>query len=261
MTTKFNSHWDAEHYNKHSQYQYVNAMKLIGQINWRGNEHVLDIGCGDGKLTYEISKRLPHGKVLGVDSSESMIRFANAHFGNYPNLSFQFADAQTLTFQNSFDKVVSFFCLHWVADKLAAFKGIHSSLKENGTATILASLRQPIIDRVNNAMLVSQSWQPYFVNYDDPIRHVKDTAYEKYLAQAGFLLEETQTINYTIPFEQKQDMLNFLTAITPYLSHLPDKILKERFIAELADGYLKECSPSHSPYEITYTYVVYFAKK
>ena len=61
--------WDAKDYAKNSQNQFQWAQELIPKLKLVGNEALLDIGCGDGKITAEISKCLPEGRAVGIDSS------------------------------------------------------------------------------------------------------------------------------------------------------------------------------------------------
>lgn len=59
--------------------------------NLKGNEHILDVGCGDGKITADISKFVPNGFVLGIDLAKPMIEWAKKQYHpmEYSNLSFQ----------------------------------------------------------------------------------------------------------------------------------------------------------------------------
>ena len=52
------------------------ARELIAQLKLRGDERILDVGCGDGKVTAEMARAVPHGSVVGVDASPQMIEFA-----------------------------------------------------------------------------------------------------------------------------------------------------------------------------------------
>ena len=61
--------WNAADYNKSSPAQQLWAQELIGKLGLSHNSRVLDIGCGDGKVTAEIARRIPKGRVLGVDNS------------------------------------------------------------------------------------------------------------------------------------------------------------------------------------------------
>ena len=58
-----NYKWDAREYEKHSQGQQKWARELIEKISLKGTENVLDLGCGDGKVTADISKRSEERRV------------------------------------------------------------------------------------------------------------------------------------------------------------------------------------------------------
>ena len=72
--------WDALDYAKSSSAQQQWARELIGKLQLKGDETLLDIGCGDGKVTAEIAACLPMGSVLGVDSSAEMIALAQSQY-------------------------------------------------------------------------------------------------------------------------------------------------------------------------------------
>ena len=73
--------WDAVEYARISGLQAAMAEEVLALLDLKGSERVLDIGCGDGKITAEIAARIPRGSVLGVDASRDMISFAASHFG------------------------------------------------------------------------------------------------------------------------------------------------------------------------------------
>ena len=125
---------DAKDYSKNSANQYAWAQELIPKLKLRGNEALLDIGCGDGKITAEIAKALPRGRAVGVDSSKEMIKLAQNTFPQeaHPNLSFQLMDARKLAFNEEFDKVFSNAALHWIVDQAAVLQGAQRSLKSGG---------------------------------------------------------------------------------------------------------------------------------
>jgi trans-aconitate methyltransferase len=97
---KKNVRWNAADYAANSAAQQIWARELIAQLNLRGDEHILDVGCGDGKVTAELAHAVPKGSVTGIDASPEMIRFARKSFppGKHPNLEFQVVDAREITF-------------------------------------------------------------------------------------------------------------------------------------------------------------------
>ena len=131
--------WNAADYHKSSPAQALWAKELIAKLELFGNERVLDIGCGDGKVTAEIARNLPAGNVTGVDSSPEMIRFACDHFprSEYRNLSFILGDARALPFSEEFDVVFSNAALHWIPDHKPLLAGIAKSLHPKGKLLII----------------------------------------------------------------------------------------------------------------------------
>src|SRR5262245_29647206 len=126
--------WDADAYRRVSALQRWVADKSLATLALHGDERVLDVGCGDGRITADIATRLPQGSVIGVDASQDMIASAARTFppATHPNLTFRVANASKLAFAAEFDRVVSFNCLHWVRDQAAALGGIRAALAPHG---------------------------------------------------------------------------------------------------------------------------------
>ncbi len=108
--------WNAPAYDRISALQEAMAAEVLSLLDLKGAEHVLDLGCGNGKVTAEIAARVPQGSVLGVDASREMIDFASEHFATatHPNVRFAVHDIRRLTYREEFDLVVSFNALHWI---------------------------------------------------------------------------------------------------------------------------------------------------
>ena len=130
--------WNAAEYARRSGLQEAMAAEVLALLNLAGAERVLDIGCGDGKITAEVAARVPRGAVVGVDSSQDMIALASSHFGPAvrPNLGFEVADARRLSFREEFDLIISFNALHWVSEQDAALRAIRSAMKPAGLAQL-----------------------------------------------------------------------------------------------------------------------------
>jgi trans-aconitate methyltransferase len=130
------THWDPRKYSANSDIQFAITMAVLASYRFNRKEVVLDAGCGDGRVSHQLSLRVPRGRVVGIDSSVSMIQFAQTKHGSQANLSFALKDVRELDYMNEFDVAVSTFCLQWVPDKAAAFSGIRRSLRR-GVAAIL----------------------------------------------------------------------------------------------------------------------------
>src|SRR5205814_1184445 len=123
--------WDATEYSRISSLQAAMAEEVLALLNLNGSERVLDVGCGQGKITAAIASRVPKGSVVGVDPSHEMIRFAQDHFTE-ANLRFEVADARRLSITNELDLAVSFNALHWIPDQDAALRSIRAALLLRG---------------------------------------------------------------------------------------------------------------------------------
>ena len=88
-------------------------------------EVILDLGCGDGRLTAEIAAR--GAEVVGIDSSPALLAAASAR-----GLKVIEADGHDLPFDGFFDAVFSNAALHWMTRPDAVIAGVHRSLKPAG---------------------------------------------------------------------------------------------------------------------------------
>ncbi len=93
--------FDGKKYEKASDHQKEWGTKLIAELNLKGSERVLDLGCGDGSITTQIAALLPEGEVLGIDASEGMIGAALPKKRH--NLNFRRLDINDLDFVEQFD--------------------------------------------------------------------------------------------------------------------------------------------------------------
>ena len=101
--------------------------RLLGAVPWRGDERVLDVGCGHGLLLIGAAKRLPNGRAIGIDiwqnvdqannSAEATRRNATIE-GVADRVEVRDGDARTIPFEgDQFDVVVSSLAIHNIYDR------------------------------------------------------------------------------------------------------------------------------------------------
>ena len=122
--------FDGEKYKVASKHQKEWGEKLVNDLALKGDERVIDLGCGDGFLTNKIKDLVPKGSVLGIDSSASMIETAKKL--EAPNLKFQKLDIYDLDFDEEFDVVFSNAALHWVKDHNRMLGNVRKALRPGG---------------------------------------------------------------------------------------------------------------------------------
>nr|WP_290227605.1 class I SAM-dependent methyltransferase [Trichocoleus desertorum] len=128
MTT---NQWNADLYDRKHSFVAEYGAALLDLLDPKPDEQILDLGCGTGALTQQISDR--GAQVLGIDSAPSMIAQAQQ---NYPALSFQVADATNLPFVEQFDAIFSNAVLHWVKPPEAAIASTWQALKPGGRLVV-----------------------------------------------------------------------------------------------------------------------------
>ena len=182
--------WNAADYAANSAAQQIWARELIAQLQLRGDEHILDVGCGDGKVTAELARAVPKGSVTGIDASPEMIRFARKTFppGKHPNLEFQVMDARHIRLARRFDIVFSSSVLHWVADHPAFLRGAAACLRPGGRLVVSCGGKgnaQDVFVALRPEMRLKQ-WCKFFRKMAKPYFFHSPAEYEKWLPRFGF---------------------------------------------------------------------------
>jgi trans-aconitate 2-methyltransferase len=233
--------WNAQAYNRVSALQQWLAEKSLVRLPLDGDERVLDVGCGDGKVTSEIARRVPRGSVVGVDASHAMIAFAAQTFPTavHPNLAFRVADAARLPFADQFDLVVSFNCLHWVHDQAAVLRGIRAALVASGRTHlrfVSRGVRRSLEDVIEETRRAS-AWAPYFPDYRPPYLHLTPDAYCALAEDSDLRVERLDVQQEEWDFESRDAFARFAAATFVEWTRLLPPDRHAAFINEVLDRY------------------------
>ena len=242
--------WNAEDYHQNSSEQQRLAQEAIAKLGFQGNERILDIGCGDGKITVELAALVPNGSVVGIDSSAEMIAFAKSKFpaSSFPNLSFQQGDAKNLNFENEFDAIVSFNCLHWIKDHLAVLAGIKKSLKPDGKIYFLFAGKTDNNGMSDLATKLTQmeKWQIYLQNLDNPYGLYTKEEYERIVDKVGLKALNVDAIATKMAFKDRERFKGLIrTTWLPLTERIP-KNLHQELIDDIANLYLEINPPDEN---------------
>lgn len=239
--------WNPADYAAHSASQQVWARELIAKLKPRGDERILDVGCGDGKITAELSLAVSRGAVVGIDSSPDMVRFARGRFGSgqFPNLEFRVMDARRLEFEGGFDLVFSNATLHWVDDHRAFLRGAAACLRPGGRLVVSCGGKGNAHE-VFNALrpeLRSARWRKYFRRLETPYFFYSPEEYLEWLPHFEFDSADVQLASRDAVHEGREGFAAWLrTTWLPYTQRVPGE-LREEFIAGVVNRYVAKHPP------------------
>jgi len=123
--------WDADLYDAKHAFISEYGLELVEMLAPQPGEHILDLGCGTGRLASEIAKS--GARVVGVDIDPSMIERARAV---YPGLEFHVVDATSFTYPEPFDAVFSNAAIHWMKDTEGVMAILNEILKPGGRMVV-----------------------------------------------------------------------------------------------------------------------------
>jgi trans-aconitate 2-methyltransferase len=126
--------WNAASYEKVSAPLEAMGREVLDRLHLRGDERVLDAGCGTGRVTAALLERLPRGEVVAVDASRAMIEELRARLGD--RVEAQVADLTRLRLDRPVDAVLSTATLHWVLDHDAVFARLRDALAPGGRLVV-----------------------------------------------------------------------------------------------------------------------------
>ncbi|MGF1495048.1 MAG: methyltransferase domain-containing protein [Microcoleaceae cyanobacterium] len=235
--------WNPEGYAKSSSAQLKWAQELRSHLNLQGHESILDLGCGDGKITADFARSLPNGWVTGVDNSAPMIAYAQRTYSKteYPNLTFVEMDARALNFTPAFDLVFSNAVLHWVDDHQAVLRGVAQALKSGRSLVIscggsgnAADILQTFAELAETA-----SWKQYFGTFENPYHFCGTQNYETWLQAAGFAIDRLELVPKDMTHDGADGLAAWIRTTWMPITHQVPETHREQLIADFVAIYLQ----------------------
>lgn len=244
--------FDGERYREVSPHQKEWGGRTISELSLAGDESIIDLGCGDGALTRKLAELVPHGSVLGIDASASMIAVAKKLEGG--NLRFRQADINDLSFTEEFEVAFSNAALHWVKDHRRLLANVKRALRGGGTvrfnfggdgncANFIAVVREVMALPVFRACFERREWPWFFPSLAD---------YEPLVSSAGFSRHRLWRENADRAFTEKE-LIGWIDqpSIVPLLAMVGEED-KKAFRDEVVDRMLKRTLTPQGEYFETF---------
>lgn len=233
--------WNSSEYHRLSGPQVSWGKRVLARLQLRGDELLLDAGCGTGRLTAELLQALPNGRVVALDVSQNMLRSAREYlqpqFGRRAQVVA--ADLPDLPFENAFDGIVSTAAFHWVLDHERLFRNLHRALRPGGWLQAqcgggpnIAHLRERMA-----TLAASPTYAPFLPDFPSPWFFQNAEGAADTLQRAGFVEVETSLEAAPTVMEGRQQYEEFVRTVIvrAHIDRLPDPELRGQYVSQLAD--------------------------
>jgi trans-aconitate methyltransferase len=236
--------WNATDYAKNSQGQFAWALNVIERLSLGADDHVLDLGCGDGKVSVELARRVPAGRVVGVDSSPGMIDLARSTWcPTVPNVEFRVADARSLNLSEAFDVAFSNSALHWIPDHLTVLRGVAAALKRGGNLFFSMGGRgsAAVVYSAIDELMRLEPWASLLSGARPPHHFFGPEDYDVWLPQAGLRPRRVELVQKPMHHANVQALEGWLrTTWMPYAERMA-AAQRAEFVAKLAERVRLRC--------------------
>lgn len=226
--------WDAASYQRVSAPMEAMGREVLDRLELRGDERVLDAGCGTGRVTAALLERLPRGEVVAVDGSPAMIDETRARLGD--RVEAFVADLQELELDRPVDAILCTATLHWVPDHDRAFALLREGLLPGGRLVAqcgghgnVANVRAAI-DRVAD----DPRFAPALAGWPGPWRFETPAATAERLRRLGWVDVWTWRQHVTVRPEDPAEYLRTIV-LGSHLERLPAE-QRDAFTAAVLDA-------------------------
>jgi len=246
--------WSADSYHRVSNPHVNWGVAVLEQLPLAGDEVVVDLGCGTGRLTAMLLERLPRGRVVAIDRSANMTHAAHEYLGQlFPSrVDVVMADATAVPVAGAADAVFSTATFHWVLSHEALFASIFSALKPGGRLVAQCGGGRNL-ERVrerSDRLLGAPEFRDYFTQFQKPWNYADSDSTAARLTAAGFVDVSTSLESSPVRFRDAASFAEFVTTVIcrPYMACLPDARTRDAFIGSLT----RDAAADDPPFELDY---------
>lgn len=220
--------WDAASYDRVGSPMTEMAAAVLDRIEFRGDESVLDAGCGTGQVSELLLDLVPSGRVLAVDADVDMVGLAAQRLQG--RAAVQQADLLELELEAPVDVIVSTATFHWVLDHDQLFASLFDALRPGGRLVAqcggegnIAKLRG-VADEVAD----EADFQPHFAGWTAPWYYAGADQTAERLRAAGFTDVRTWLQPWPVEPEDPDAYMATVT-LGAQVQHLPEE-LRDRYV-------------------------------
>ena len=230
-----NTYWNAEVYDRIGTPMRGWAQQVIDDLALRGDETVLDAGCGSGSVTLDLQKKLPGGKIYAVDASAEMIAALTKTLveRDITNVVPMHASLTDFTLPEPVDAVFSNAVFHWIPDDDALFGCLYRATKPGGR------LRAQCGGYGNNAHVLAavasirgeEPFAEHLGEFTDSKKYRTPAEATESLERAGFTDVRALLFEAPVPFESNDVAALYIRTILlrDHVARLPTEELRDAY--------------------------------
>jgi trans-aconitate 2-methyltransferase len=240
--------WNSKVYHRLSAPQVSWGKKVLARLHLRGDEFILDAGCGTGRLTGELLESLPRGRVVGIDLSQNMLRSASDHLNaSADRVRLVACDLLHLPFERLFDGIVSTAAFHWVLDHDLLFRNLRRALVPGGWLEAQCGGGPNLIalrDRANE-LAATPAFSKFFAGFREPWLYQNAEEAADGLWRVGFVDVETSLEPAPTLLDNANQYSEYVRNIIfrRHLENIPDEAGRTKFIQALTEQAAKDDPP------------------
>jgi trans-aconitate 2-methyltransferase len=239
--------WNAEQYHKVSEPQFEWGLQVLARLAalpLRGDEAVLDAGCGTGRLTLHLAGLFPRGFVVGTDLSAPMLKTFAAELNGMrepagEHIGLVLADFQALPFLNSFDLIFSTAAFHWAPDHDALFASIYKALRPTGRLVAQCGGGANLARVRERAQIVMRdaAFERFFRDWRPPWNYADVPATKQRLVDVGFVDAEVWLENSPVTMPDAASYRAFAETVVErtQMAMIPDHAMKAEYLDRVVD--------------------------
>ncbi|MHA1280900.1 MAG: class I SAM-dependent methyltransferase [Promethearchaeota archaeon] len=253
--------WDSDLYQKSSSVQFELGLMAIERLKPKDFELILDLGAGTARLSIEIAKRIPNGKVIALEISSEQCEQAKLNLRKYNinNVEIMCMNALDMNYKNKFDAVFSNSAIHWIPNLKKAYQLIYDSLKGGGRIVVQTGLKENgIVAKVVSQMFIK--YRDDLNNFRIPWKFLSIKENERILRKCNFRDIKIEPLDHPIKFKNERELFNYwrAAALVPFFTFLPEEV-HDKFLEDFKQIYYE--INSENPLEFIMRRVFIYARK
>lgn len=219
------------------------ADHFLKKIQFQPNESILDVGCRDGVISFNLARQFPNTSITALTKSRAFHTMANNRLPEtgLKNLNIHHWDLTRLPFHEQFDTAVSFCFLHWTTDKQWVLKNISQAIKPKGRVFMqfFPDHSRERFDGSVREVVEKDKWGAYFKKYESNMQSITPGKFAMMAENSSLSIKCLEVVRPKLTFPNLTIFQNWVMLVCNYVDYIP-QIRVQEFVEEVCEAYFKQ---------------------